>query len=275
MPEMMQAFQGTIRDLISHAAILQSAPRALSLADYTEVIEAIDSSIDALRDVPLSTLMGLHDGMEALACDLKDTYEHHYYLFEEAASEALLHGAINLTEAINTRNSMLAERECLLMRQYLPRVDQVLFVGAGAFPISPIAYAALLPHTMIATLDISEAATQRAHAIVHHLGLESRIHVLTAAAFEDFIDFEQYDVTVVASMVGSHLHEKQTIYTQAAKHMPPGTRLCVRDVDPRYSPSLIYCPFPLHQLADLFCVQGQHRSRSPIIVTSMLLQRCG
>lgn len=161
----------------------------------------------------------------------------------------------------------LAKLEVAALRKAAPDAKKVLFVGAGPLPLT--AYIFAVHYGLdVTNLEVEESAKCCAlewmepilgtdHIPCHHMDVM------------DFTGFQDYDVVVLAALVGLTQAEKQRIVAHLHTHMSPDQLLMVRSV--RGLRALLY---PVVKASDLqgFGVVREVHPRGEV-VNSVVLAR--
>jgi nicotianamine synthase len=164
----------------------------------------------------------------------------------------------------------LAKLEVAALRKAAPDAKKVLFVGAGPLPLTAYIFAAHYGLD-VTNLEVEESAACCAlewmepilgagHIPCHHMDVM------------DFTGFADYDVIVLAALVGLNQAEKQRIVAHLHTHMSPEQLLMVRSV--RGLRKLLYPVVKGSDLAGFDVVREVH-PRGEVVNSVVLARKAG
>jgi nicotianamine synthase len=104
-----------------------------------------------------------------------------------------------------------------------------LFVGSGPLPLSAICMATEFNYT-VTCMDLDRNAVNLSRRVVSALNLKNRLYTDWCQALE-YPNYKDFDVVILAALVGSTSTDKQIIVEYIAKNMKPGSFLLVRSAD--------------------------------------------
>jgi nicotianamine synthase len=108
-------------------------------------------------------------------------------------------------------------------------IQRVLFIGAGALPLTAILLARYFG-VLVDSLDIDVNAWQQATTLIQRLSLQSMIDCYHMNALE-CTDVSSYDAIFVAALAGVEYEEKQKILMHLSRLMQSGTFLLIRTAE--------------------------------------------
>lgn len=120
--------------------------------------------------------------------------------------------------------ALLIEQEIECLRMFVQEPRHILFVGAGPMPLSPLLLQAAL-QTQVTSMDMSW------EACAHHKRVQE-VHPHFQSVCSDICavrDFREYDIIMLAALVGENEQQKLQIVDHLFSHMTPGQILLLRN----------------------------------------------
>ena len=177
-----------------------------SLAVHEEIYSALDPLLEAAT--PQDTAAVLSDP------EFMETRDHLHRIrarYEFAREYEVAKRVLELADdgpSVGFRSADMYDAavhfETALINAETPR--SVLFIGAGPFPITSIAYARMVPDARVVCIDNDTVAQKMADAIARKLKC-GNLEVQLGDGVTD-PDFAEFDVVVVGLMIGVTDHEK-------------------------------------------------------------------
>ena len=157
-------------------------------------------------------------------------------LCSRGESELEAHWAQRLAQAADVETALgsfpymveyeaLAAQEVKMLRQELPQVQKVLFVGSGPLPLSALLMARA--GLQVEMADYDAAAHACAQSWLRRCEGAERLRCLHGDVAE-MTDFGRYDAVVLAALVGQNDADKRQFLAHLAAHMRPGQVLLAR-----------------------------------------------
>lgn len=229
-PPTFHPLTGKVKDI--HAIL--NAHRG-TMAPAQSLNQAFGSLVDAAR-TPLRREEA-HTILAELASDHTLTDLHH--LCAEGEFELEKHWAERIRAASNMRQEMrsfpywtnylkLAKLEMNALRSVMPEIGSMLFAGSGPLPLSAYMFAAHYG-MKVTNVEAEEYAADCSVAWMDPILGDRKIpcHHMN---IQEFTDFQNFDVVVMAALVGLTPAAKQEIIAHLHAHMQPGQLLMVRSV---------------------------------------------
>ncbi|MEP1443962.1 MAG: nicotianamine synthase family protein [Hyphomicrobiales bacterium] len=126
-------------------------------------------------------------------------------------------------------------------------LQNILFVGSGPFPTSPMAFLRNNPSAKVSCMERYEAACVKARAVADIFGMNA-LNIINEES-TDVTDFSNYDCVIVGLVVGAVQEQKAKIVKHFLDHVPDKALLCFRTADG--SGQIIYPSVNLDHLAGL------------------------
>ena len=145
------------------------------------------------------------------------------------------------------------------------KLQNILFVGSGPFPTSPMAFLRNNPSAKVSCMERYEVACEKARKVANIFGMDA-LNIINKES-TDVTDFSHYDCVIVGLVVGAVQEQKAKIVKHFLDHVPDRTLLCFRTADG--SGQIIYPSVDLDHLAGLTykVLEGPpHKSFTLIIV---------
>ncbi|MEP3232029.1 MAG: nicotianamine synthase family protein [Hyphomicrobiales bacterium] len=127
------------------------------------------------------------------------------------------------------------------------KLQNILFVGSGPFPTSPMAFLRNNPSAKVSCMERYEAACEKAREVANIFGMDA-LNIINNES-TDVTDFSDYDCVIVGLVVGAVQEQKAKIVKHFLDHVPEETLLCFRTADG--SGQIIYPSVDLDHLAGL------------------------
>lgn len=144
-------------------------------------------------------------------------------------------------------------------------LKNILFVGSGPFPTSPMAFLRNNPKAQVSCLERYEDACERGRLVADIFGMGALTFINQDSL--DITDFSSFDCVIVGLVVGAVSEQKARIVKHFLDHVPDHTLLCFRTADG--SGQIIYPTVDLDHLDGLSfnVLEGPpHKSFTLIIV---------
>lgn len=144
---------------------------------------------------------------------------------------------------------------------------RILFVGSGPLPLTSIMLAR--QHgASVSNIDIDTDACRLSEALVARLGLEQKLQIACADILS-LSDLGDYDVIILAALVGMRQREKQQLLAHLSAAMRPGALLVVRSS--HLLRALLYPRVEVHHLGELEPILELHPHDE--IINSLIIAR--
>jgi len=127
------------------------------------------------------------------------------------------------------------------------KLQNILFVGSGPFPTSPMAFLRNNPSAKVSCMERYEVACEKARKVADIFGMDA-LNIINEES-TDVTDFSNYDCVIVGLVVGAVQEQKAQIVKHFLDHVPDKTLLCFRTADG--SGQIIYPSVDLDHLAGL------------------------
>lgn len=127
------------------------------------------------------------------------------------------------------------------------KLQNILFVGSGPFPTSPMAFLRNNPGAKVSCMERYEIACKKARKVANIFGMDA-LNIINEES-TDVTDFSEYDCVIVGLVVGAVQEQKAQIVKHFLDHVPSETLLCFRTADG--SGQIIYPSVDLDHLAGL------------------------
>ena len=127
------------------------------------------------------------------------------------------------------------------------QLQNILFVGSGPFPTSPMAFLRNNPSAKVSCMERYEVAYEKGRAVADIFGMDA-LNIINKES-TDVTDFSDYDCVIVGLVVGAVQEQKAKIVRHFLDHVPDETLLCFRTADG--SGQIIYPSVDLDHLAGL------------------------
>jgi nicotianamine synthase len=126
-----------------------------------------------------------------------------------------------------------------------PPIRHGLFVGGGPLPLTALLLAR--EHGLsVTSVEVDAQACQLSRGLARRLGLTEALEIRQADILE-VDDYQDFDLVVLASLVGVERRAKDRVLAHLGRHMKPGTLLVLRSA--ARLRSLLYPRVELDQLA--------------------------
>ena len=107
------------------------------------------------------------------------------------------------------------------------KMDNIVFIGSGPLPLSPILMYQSLPSTTMHNIDRDPESINISDELLKKLGIASgfKQHVMDAM---EYPDFEKSDVVILGALVGQDVNEKMRFLKSIGSKMKSGSFLMTR-----------------------------------------------
>lgn len=212
---------------------------------------------------------------ELFITDFQQAFQQAEFILEVEYARGVLAGEFSASNYLNERYKKIIHSEFLLFDKYLAikKKRHILFAGSGPLPASAMLMALKDEDSEIYLLDNDEEAHWLAKRILHNYKSIKNLHLLQPNNVEDYPWINEFDVIILAGMIGATVQEKVEIYTKLAKNIHSGTYLFTRSSRPHDASILLYAPFPFEKLHNFYEKKEFKLIDPKVNVSNVVLQR--